>query len=169
MTTSLHLNIENSLSEELHTLTERTRHICKIKTMKLFVPCYLIGSIMLLLQLTSVVLAANVERQITIMNESGRRVEIHWIHPDTGELVLQSTPDILNGASMNLNSYVSHTFEVRELPGKKTGVCEGEEQQCRVDYFTVNSNDDQSKFCQMCAFRLLLSLIVALTHETNCI
>lgn len=56
-----------------------------------------------------------VERAIKIMNESGRRVEIHWIHPDTGELVLQSTPDVLNGASFALNSFVGHSFEVNEL------------------------------------------------------
>ncbi|KAL3773810.1 hypothetical protein ACHAW5_004103 [Stephanodiscus triporus] len=77
------------------------------------------------------------------MNESGRRVEVHWINPDDGSFVLQSTPDILNGASLNLNSYVGHNFEVRELPGKKTGVCAGEDQTCRVDRFTVKSTHDQ--------------------------
>ena len=85
-------------------------------------------------------------RNIQIMNESGRRVEVHWVHPDTGEMVLQSTPDILNGASFALNSYVTHTFQVRELAGKKSGVCEGEDQTCRIDHFTVNSNKDQSEY-----------------------
>ena len=85
------------------------------------------------------------ERSITIMNESGRRVDIHWVHPDTGEMVLQSNPDILNGASMDLNSYVGHTFQVRELPAKKTGVCAGEGEVCRVDHFTVNTNADQGE------------------------
>eukprot|EP00970_Alexandrium_tamarense_P013537 scaffold3489_cov255-Alexandrium_tamarense.AAC.1 len=61
------------------------------------------------------------------MNESGRRVDIHWIHPQTGEMVLQSKPDILNGASLDLNSYSTHTFQVRELPAKRTGECAGEE------------------------------------------
>mmetsp|Transcript_13895 Transcript_13895/g.27517 ORF Transcript_13895/g.27517 Transcript_13895/m.27517 type:complete len:451 (+) Transcript_13895:186-1538(+) len=87
-----------------------------------------------------------VERAIKIMNESGRRVEIHWIHPDTGELVLQSTPDVLNGASFALNSFVGHSFEVNELPAKRTGVCAGENNECRVDYFTVNDKDDQIIF-----------------------
>ncbi|KAL7489216.1 hypothetical protein ACHAW6_014786 [Cyclotella cf. meneghiniana] len=93
--------------------------------------------------LLSVAFSASVERSIQIMNESGRRVEVHWIHPQTGEMVLQSTPDVLAGASFALNSYVGHTFQVRELPGKKTGVCEGESQQCRIEQFTVNSNSDQ--------------------------
>eukprot|EP00581_Thalassiosira_minuscula_P013298 CAMPEP_0183711822 /NCGR_PEP_ID=MMETSP0737-20130205/7199_1 /TAXON_ID=385413 /ORGANISM="Thalassiosira miniscula, Strain CCMP1093" /LENGTH=461 /DNA_ID=CAMNT_0025940389 /DNA_START=65 /DNA_END=1450 /DNA_ORIENTATION=+ len=87
--------------------------------------------------------AQDTARSIQIMNESSRRVEVHWVHPDTGEMVLQSTPDILHGANFALNSYIGHTFEVRELPAKKTGVCGGEEESCRVDYFTVNSNQDQ--------------------------
>mmetsp|Transcript_17881 Transcript_17881/g.35944 ORF Transcript_17881/g.35944 Transcript_17881/m.35944 type:complete len:454 (+) Transcript_17881:136-1497(+) len=82
-------------------------------------------------------------RSIQILNESGRRVDVSWIHPQTEELVLQSTPDVLAGASFSLNSFVSHSFLVREMPGKKTGECEGSEGECRVDYFSVNENHDQ--------------------------
>ena len=84
-------------------------------------------------------------RNIQILNESGRRVDIHWIHPQTQEMVLQSTPDIMAGASFALNSFVTHSFQVRELAGKKSGVCEGTEGECRVDYFTVNENTDQGE------------------------
>lgn len=84
-------------------------------------------------------------RSINIMNESGRRVEIHWINPDDGSMVLQSTPDDLNGASLSLNSYAGHNFEVRELPAKKTMECAGEEKQCRIDRFTVKSTQDQGE------------------------
>eukprot|EP00584_Thalassiosira_punctigera_P007889 CAMPEP_0172535056 /NCGR_PEP_ID=MMETSP1067-20121228/7220_1 /TAXON_ID=265564 ORGANISM="Thalassiosira punctigera, Strain Tpunct2005C2" /NCGR_SAMPLE_ID=MMETSP1067 /ASSEMBLY_ACC=CAM_ASM_000444 /LENGTH=477 /DNA_ID=CAMNT_0013319949 /DNA_START=14 /DNA_END=1447 /DNA_ORIENTATION=+ len=103
----------------------------------------LIPLLLLLLFTWHPVHAVDSARSIQIMNESSRRVEVHWIHPDTGELVLQSTPDILHGASFALNSFVGHAFEVRELPTKKTGVCGGEEEACRVDYFTVNKNQDQ--------------------------
>mmetsp|Transcript_17882 Transcript_17882/g.35948 ORF Transcript_17882/g.35948 Transcript_17882/m.35948 type:complete len:131 (+) Transcript_17882:136-528(+) len=85
-------------------------------------------------------------RSIQILNESGRRVDVSWIHPQTEELVLQSTPDVLAGASFSLNSFVSHSFLVREMPGKKTGECEGSEGECRVDYFSVNENHDQGEF-----------------------
>ena len=44
---------------------------------------------------------------------------------------------------MTLNSYVGHTFQVRELAAKKTGVCAGET--CRIDHFTVNTNQDQGE------------------------
>jgi hypothetical protein len=36
---------------------------------------------------------------------------------------------------------VGHEFEVRELPGSKTGVCK--DQVCRHSYFKVSENDDQ--------------------------
>ena len=40
---------------------------------------------------------------------------------------------------------MSHSFLVREMPGKKTGECEGSEGECRVDYFSVNENHDQGE------------------------
>lgn len=87
------------------------------------------------------------ERSIQIMNKSGRRVDIHWVNPDTGAKVLQTTPDLLNGASQDLNSFVTHYFEVKELPAKKTGVCAGENEVCRVDHFIVNENQNQGELC----------------------
>lgn len=96
-----------------------------------------------LLALLAHVSSNDASRSIQIMNESGRRVDVHWIHPDTGEMVLQSTPDILHGANFALNSYAGHAFQVRELPGKNSKVCAGEGQTCRVDHFTVNRNQDQ--------------------------
>lgn len=114
------------------------RQLLQTKTNKLHILLLL-----LLLQLTS---AVETSRSITIMNESGRRVDLHWVHPDTGEMVMQSDPDLLNGASQDLNSYVGHTFQVRELPAKKTGVCAGEGEVCRIDHFTVNSNQDQGEY-----------------------
>lgn len=99
--------------------------------------------LLLLILILQLATAQDSARSIQIMNESGRRTEVHWVHPETGEMVLQSTPDILNGASFALNSYAGHTFEVRELAAKKTGVCAGEDETCRVDHFTVNSNQDQ--------------------------
>jgi hypothetical protein len=97
----------------------------------------------LFLALLSPTASASPERSFNIINESGRRIEVHWIHPETSEMVLQSTPDILAGATFALNSYVGHSFQIRELPGKKTGVCEGEGQVCRIGMFTVNKNHDQ--------------------------
>jgi len=85
------------------------------------------------------------ERKIQIMNESGAKVTIHWVNPNTKERILQTDPHLFNGASFNLNSYRTHHFEVRELPGARTGACAGEDRQCRTGYFTVNDNDDQGE------------------------
>jgi len=100
----------------------------------------------------AVVQAKQVERKVTILNESGHRVEMHWVAPNTGERVLQTTPHMFHGASFNLNSYVSHHFELRELPNSRTGLCgdsdttDDNEGSCRVGYFTVNENEDQIVF-----------------------
>ena len=89
------------------------------------------------------------DRPIQIINESGRRIELYWVHSATDELVKQSDPFVYNGATFNLNSFVGHKFQVREMPGAKSGVCGDESEnlgaRCRISYFTVNSNYDQSK------------------------
>eukprot|EP00956_Cyclotella_meneghiniana_P031110 scaffold80705_cov74-Cyclotella_meneghiniana.AAC.1 len=58
-------------------------------------------------------------------------------------MVLMSSPDILAGATFPLSSFVGHSFQIRELPGKHTGVCQGEDEVCRIASFTVNKNSDQ--------------------------
>lgn len=83
------------------------------------------------------------DRSIQIFNESGHRVEVYWVHVETEERVAQSESPIFNGASLNLNSYIGHTFEVRELPSKRTNECGGKDKECRSAYLTVNENDDQ--------------------------
>lgn len=84
-------------------------------------------------------------RSINIHNDSGSKVEVYWIHPNTNEAVLQSSPFIYNGATFSLNSFVSHAFEAREIP-EKGGKCAGENHTCRIGYFAVNENDEQVIF-----------------------
>jgi hypothetical protein len=86
------------------------------------------------------------QRPIKILNESGSKVEIYWVHPQTGALSLMSTPNVLNGASFNLNSFVGHAFDVRELPSGKMGICKGQEQTCRTNHLAVTENSEQSKW-----------------------
>jgi len=107
----------------------------------------------LVLALTSALCFLNAEaevnslsRTINIMNESGRKVEIYWVHPQTNELHLQSNPHVFHGATFQLNSFVDHAFEVRELPSKRTGECgepDSGDNTCRTGYFVVNQNDNQ--------------------------
>lgn len=92
--------------------------------------------------LREVLSATKVERSLTIQNDSGHRVALNWIHPDTKETSLISDPDILTGADFVVDSFVSHEFEVRELPARKTGECETPGN-CKVVFFTVNDNAEQ--------------------------
>jgi hypothetical protein len=84
-------------------------------------------------------------RSINIHNDSGNKVEIYWIHPQTSEAVLQSNPFIYHGATFSLNSFVTHSFEAREIPGR-SGKCKSKDNTCGVGYFSVNDNDDQVIF-----------------------
>lgn len=90
------------------------------------------------------VFAQEIDRKINVVNESGHRVEIYWVHPNTGELMRQSDPHIFNGATFSLNSYLGHKFQATELPGIKSGVCGSVRNTCRKNWFTVNENHDQA-------------------------
>jgi hypothetical protein len=107
--------------------------------------------VVVVVAVVSVVVAAadDESRSVTIVNESGRRVEVRWIDPHGGGVpVLQSDPDLPHGASLELNSFAGHVFEVRELPSERTGACgaAGEGRTCGVDRFAVNSNREQVVF-----------------------
>jgi hypothetical protein len=85
-------------------------------------------------------------RDIRIINEAGFKVEIFWINRwKNDELVLNSEDGIFHGAESNINSYITHEFEVHEVPNKKLGKCKGPNNTCRKGYFQVNENDEQRK------------------------
>lgn len=94
-------------------------------------------------------------------NTSGlhRFILTSYTAPGGGELVLQSKPDLLNGADLNLNSYVSHTFRVKEMPGKISQKCTGENEECMAGTFTVNSHENQGE--------LLLNLSLHCDQKSN--
>ena len=77
-------------------------------------------------------------RHITIHNQSGAKVDVFWIHPETRELGASNTEDkgIMYGASTGIASFVTHAFEIQEMaPCKNT--------RCRKGYFSVSNNEDQ--------------------------
>ncbi len=76
----------------------------------------------------------NDERSITIYNGCPNKVEIHWIHPHTGEESMMTTEaGIFPGTEYTLNSFVDHKFVAREKP--VGGVCKNEEKICRQLFF----------------------------------
>lgn len=100
--------------------------------------------------------AQPVSRPIQITNESGKRAEVFWVDPN-GQLVKQTPSFLVNGQTLELNSYVNHTFLVKEFLEVA-----GEPEECKADppnyksptrsplckppseaYITVNDHDDQ--------------------------
>jgi hypothetical protein len=95
--------------------------------------------------LSSQLIRGEEPRNINIQNDSGSKIEIYWINPYNNEATLQSTPVVYPGSTFSLNSFRTHFFEVREVPGKG-GKCFGQNDTCRVGHFTVNENDEQTVF-----------------------
>lgn len=109
-------------------------------------PSLFLGPTRSVVHATSLGRTRTFDRKIQIVNQSGHRLDIHWIHPKTGNLSKSNTTPILDGVTFKLNSFENHKFEVRELPNSKTGECGGAGSQdkiCRTGYFSVNENDDQ--------------------------
>lgn len=90
--------------------------------------------------------ARSLKRSIQMLNESGNRIEIYWVHPQTKESKLMSQAPVVPGARFPLQTYVGHEFEMRELPFEKTGECNSTEKTCRITSFVVSDNDDQGMF-----------------------
>lgn len=87
--------------------------------------------------------ARSPNRSIQMLNDSGSRIEVYWVHPDTAERRLMSTNPVLFGATFPLQTFVGHEFEMRELPSENTGVCKSADQTCRQASFVISENDDQ--------------------------
>jgi hypothetical protein len=85
------------------------------------------------------------ERGIRFRNQSGRKVELMWVNvfKEPNAFVSQSLDGegYLYGADTTISSFIGHTFEIQELPGRKTGSCINNE--CRKVRFTVNDQENQ--------------------------
>ena len=95
---------------------------------------------LLLLAAAEAARGRGVNRNIKIVNESGGKIEVYWVHPSTRDTARMSDPHVVNGAEFPLDSFVGHEFEIREIPGDG-GECK--DQVCRTTYFKVSENDEQ--------------------------
>jgi hypothetical protein len=88
-------------------------------------------------------------RQINVVNESGGNIDIFWINSKTSEAHAMAT-SVKHGMDQPLNSFVGHTFEIRESPDLETGLCGAGhgDQFCRGGMFSVSEDDvdQQSKW-----------------------
>ena len=99
-------------------------------------------------------------RSIRVLNQSGVKLDLFWIHPETRELAESHSggDGIMYGSESGINSYVGHEFEVQELPSK-AGMLLGRrcaQATCRTVNFTVNANEDQCAY--YCSFKTSVPL-----------
>ena len=89
------------------------------------------------------------QRSVQVINNSGRRINVYWVNDlDSSkpvELVSQSDDGdgYAYGAETGLQTYVGHTFEIQEMPGKKSKVCTNNNDACWKRRFQVNSEEGQ--------------------------
>lgn len=94
--------------------------------------------------LTTAVRSKQLDRPIKIKNDSGSLIEVHWVHPETGELYLMSSPNVSNGATLPLGAFATHVFEATELyDARSKSNCLENGKNCHSARFTVNENHDQ--------------------------
>ena len=86
--------------------------------------------------------AVDLRRAVDIQNESGERLEVYWLRPGSGEAVRYT--DLANGAKIHFDSFINHTFMLRE--GTTSQPCDSNDEDCHVNYITVTEDRHQSKY-----------------------
>lgn len=76
-----------------------------------------------------------VQRHVSIFNDSTLRAQVNWVHPKTGDTVPMSTEYLIPGGEFPVDSFVGHEFELREV--------DCSENVCRRALFTVSENSNQ--------------------------
>jgi len=82
-------------------------------------------------------------RKIKIVNDSSSTVDIFWIGVADGEAHTMAE-GVKHGTTQPFNSFIGHTFEVRESPDPTTGLCSAggfDDLSCRANRFTVAEDD----------------------------
>eukprot|EP00521_Asterionellopsis_glacialis_P017265 CAMPEP_0195299854 /NCGR_PEP_ID=MMETSP0707-20130614/26307_1 /TAXON_ID=33640 /ORGANISM="Asterionellopsis glacialis, Strain CCMP134" /LENGTH=479 /DNA_ID=CAMNT_0040362365 /DNA_START=23 /DNA_END=1462 /DNA_ORIENTATION=+ len=82
-------------------------------------------------------------RDITMSNNSPHSYDVYWIHPQSGEATKLNPDPVTPGQNFPLQSYVHHTFQVRQVasPGKST--CDTPNDTCHVREFQVLETHEQ--------------------------
>uniref|UniRef100_A0A7S3LDH7 Fe2OG dioxygenase domain-containing protein n=1 Tax=Amphora coffeiformis TaxID=265554 RepID=A0A7S3LDH7_9STRA len=75
------------------------------------------------------------ERQFKVVNESGERVSVEWVDPNDGHRIPLGAPT--SGESVNINSFVNHTFVIRSEEASL-----GDEN-CTEEYYQVTDDEIQ--------------------------
>lgn len=86
-----------------------------------------------LVALSQGVVAAS-ERQFKVVNESGEMVSVEWVNPDNGKRIPLGAPT--SGESVDINSFVNHTFVIRSKQAEN-------DENCTEEYYQVTDDEIQ--------------------------
>lgn len=86
-------------------------------------------------------------RAVDISNESGHKLQVYWLRPETGEAVRYA--DVLNGDKAVINSFVNHTFMLRD----ESSSCEEQDENCHVNYITISDEHKRQRKYRNANFR----------------
>jgi len=91
----------------------------------------------------------NAQKSVALINEAGVTVDVYWVNPKDGSLhKMNSENEVPNGATIQLNSFAGHEFDIYETANPETG-CGGstdENRACRHVLFEVSANEDQREY-----------------------
>lgn len=74
-----------------------------------------------------------IPKHLQILNKSGAKLQVFWVNPITSQQVPFS--QVYNGAHLSVDSYVNHTFVIRQT---KT-----ETEESHIGYVQVTDSDNQ--------------------------
>jgi hypothetical protein len=74
-----------------------------------------------------------VPKHLEILNDSGAKLQVFWINPSTGQQMPFS--QVYNGAHLSVDSFVNHTFVIRQT--------KVETKESRIGYVKVTDADNQ--------------------------
>jgi hypothetical protein len=74
-----------------------------------------------------------VPKHLEILNDSGANLQVFWINPSTGQQMPFS--QMYNGAHLSVDSFVNHTFVIRQT--------KLETKESRIGYVKVSNTDNQ--------------------------
>lgn len=90
---------------------------------------------------TQLVWSGQPNRHVEIMNESGKKMEVFWLDPRTGQNVKIADQNVIyNGASYELDSFVDHTFVLREVTRQNETCGSRGGRECHISYVTVSDS-----------------------------
>ena len=75
-----------------------------------------------------------IAKHVTILNKSGSKLQVYWLTPSGKQVPFA---DVYNGARKEIDSFVNHTFVVRQA--------DVESQQSRIGYLTVGETENEGK------------------------